>query len=106
MSRTASGLDWRNGRLESREVTRTPDRAQHAGLPVEVEAFGDVRPGEPHEALPEVPVRLVPCFGYCGISSLATDIQRQRVFAVEVMELQCRRHLFDATRSASPLATA
>lgn len=55
-----------------------PDSAEHAGLAVEVERLGNVRPGKPHETFPEVPVRFVPCLDYRHVSAQATDIQRQR----------------------------
>ncbi|MFG3143892.1 hypothetical protein [Streptomyces sp. NPDC048243] len=43
---------------------------------------------------PEVPVRLVPRFGYCGIGGQVTDVQRQRVLAVEDMQLEVTAAIF------------
>lgn len=79
--------DRLDGRLESREVARTADRTEHASFAVEIDALGDIRPGEPHETLPEVSVRLVPGGNYCGIGSQAASIQRQRALAIEVMKV-------------------
>ncbi|MEU6839079.1 hypothetical protein ABZ941_27930 [Streptomyces rubiginosohelvolus] len=79
--------DGFDGRLESREVALTADRAEHASLAVEIDMLDNIRRGKPHETLPEAPVRLVPSGNYCGIGSQAADIPRQRVLAVEVMQV-------------------
>lgn len=90
------------GSLELREVTQAPERTEHATLAVVIEALSEIRPGELHKALPEVPIRLVSGGNYCSIGGQVTGSERQRVFAVNVMQGESHGAIFPCPVPSRP----